>query len=108
MPVSSCSFSAAIPEGAAPSTGDTGRAERVGRGARRGRLARPGETDDADDAIGARADEADHLPLLVRERRRAGERLVDDSLHDGRCASADAALDEIERGALRRDSSAVE
>ena len=67
MPVSSWSFSAATPDGAAPMTGMPASRkawrDRVGGG----RLAGTRESDDADDAARARGDFADHRFLLGGE-----------------------------------------
>ena len=72
MPVSSWSFSAATPDGAAPSTGMPACAKTCGDGACRGGLAGAGEADDADDPARAGGDLAHHRLLLGGERESVG------------------------------------
>ena len=72
MPVSSWSFSAATPDGAAPSTGMPACAKTWRDGVGGGRLAGAREADDADDAARARRDLAHHRLLLVREHDPVG------------------------------------
>ena len=67
MPVSSWSFSAATPDGAAPMHRDARLREDLGDGVGGGRLAGAGESDDADDAARARRDLAHHRLLLGGE-----------------------------------------
>ena len=71
---------------------------------RRGRLAGAGEADDADDAVGARRDFANHRLLLVREHELVGSLdLVEPLLGDRGRAGVAPALDECERGTLDVD-----
>ena len=104
MPVSSWSFSAATPDGAAPSTGMPACAKTCGDGVGGGRLAGAGEADDADDPARARRDLAHHRLLLVGEGDPVGALdLVEPLLADRRRSGVAAALDERERRPLDVD-----